>query len=118
MMAQGLAENGFDAKVPPEITQAHTAEIEASHCGMVNPAQAQRMASAQVARDQFMARQVDANAARGTRCTSRPVSATQRGGQAQHATGRPSARSPSTPNATRSLRLPQKQSLCSHWPHK
>ena len=65
VMAQGLAESGFDAKVPPEITQAHAAEIEASHCGMVNAAQAQRMASAQVARDQFMARQVDANAARG-----------------------------------------------------
>ena len=65
VMTQGLAESGFDAKVPPEITQAHAAEIEASHCGMVNPAQAQRMASAQIARDQFMARQVEANAARG-----------------------------------------------------
>ncbi len=65
VMASGLADNGFEASVSPDITNAYAEEIEGSHCGMVNAAQATRMASAQVARDQFMARLVEAHAPRG-----------------------------------------------------
>ena len=53
-----------------------------------------------------------------TRCTSRLASATQRGGQDPHATGRPSAQSPSTPNATRSSEPIRNHSLGSRWLHE
>ena len=53
-----------------------------------------------------------------TRCTSRPLSATRRGGQVTRATGRPSVQSPSTPSATRSSRPSQAQNLGSLWLHK
>jgi uncharacterized iron-regulated protein len=65
VMAHGLAASGFDADVPPEIGTAHAEHIERSHCGKVDAALARRMAAAQVARDQFMARMVEAHAARG-----------------------------------------------------
>jgi uncharacterized iron-regulated protein len=65
VIAEGLAAGGFDAPVPPDIEHAQADAIEASHCGQLDAAQARRMAAAQVARDQFMARQVEANAARG-----------------------------------------------------
>ena len=65
VMSAGLADSGFDAQVPADISRAHTAAIEASHCGMVDAPLAGRMATAQIARDQFMARLIDANAARG-----------------------------------------------------
>ena len=65
VMTQGLAAAGFNPAVPPEIAQAHAVAIEASHCGQIDTATANRMASAQVARDQFMAQLVEANAARG-----------------------------------------------------
>jgi uncharacterized iron-regulated protein len=65
VMTQGLADSGFDASVPPDITLAHASAIESSHCGMIDAPRAQRMASVQVARDQFMARLIEANAPRG-----------------------------------------------------
>jgi uncharacterized iron-regulated protein len=61
----GLAATGFDAGVPPEITSYQTNTILASHCGLLKEAQARRMATAQVARDQFMARLLNEHAARG-----------------------------------------------------
>ena len=65
VMTQGLAASGFDAAVPPDIAQAHALAIEGSHCGQIDRAMANRMADAQVARDQFMAKLVEANASRG-----------------------------------------------------
>ena len=65
VMAQGLAAAGFDAAVPTDVASAQAAQIVASHCGQIGPAQADRMALAQVARDQFMARQVERYASRG-----------------------------------------------------
>ena len=65
VISGGLGANGFDSVVAPEILRVQSAAIEGSHCGMLNSAQAQRMAGAQVARDQFMARQVEAHAQRG-----------------------------------------------------
>ena len=61
----GLASLGFAAAVPADILAAQAAAIQASHCGQVDAASARRMAQAQVARDQFMARQLVAHAAGG-----------------------------------------------------
>ena len=61
----GLPALGFDAKVPHDIDTAQAQAIVASHCGMLDDTQARRMVSAQVARDQFMARILEANAAQG-----------------------------------------------------
>lgn len=65
VMTQGLAASGFEPVVPPDISKALGRTIEASHCGMLDAATAQRMVPVQVARDQFMARLIEANAARG-----------------------------------------------------
>ncbi len=65
VMRQGLAATGFDATVPEAMLQAHARGIEDSHCGAIDGATARRMALAQVARDQFMARVVEAHAGRG-----------------------------------------------------
>ncbi len=65
VMSQGLAASGFDATVPLDISKALGSTIEASHCGMLDSATAQRMVPVQVARDQFMARLIEANAQRG-----------------------------------------------------
>ncbi len=65
VMALGLAATGFDAAVPADMAPGHARDIESSHCGQLDRAAAERMASAQIARDQFMARLVEANAARG-----------------------------------------------------
>jgi len=65
VMSQGLADTGFSADVPDAVWTAHTADIEDSHCGMIDAATARRMAGAQVARDQFMARSIEAWADRG-----------------------------------------------------
>ena len=62
VMQQGLAARGFDAAVPADIQQAQAEAIVQSHCGQVDTAQAGRMALAQVARDQFMARSISAHA--------------------------------------------------------
>jgi uncharacterized iron-regulated protein len=61
----GLASIGFDAQVPPDIAAAQAEDIRASHCGAIDAAQAGRMVPAQEARDQWMARLIEANAARG-----------------------------------------------------
>jgi uncharacterized iron-regulated protein len=66
VMSQGLAASGFDAVVPPDISKALGSTIEASHCGMLDAATAQRMVPVQVARDQFMARLIEANVERGS----------------------------------------------------
>ncbi len=65
IVAEGLAAQGFVADVPADISLAQTALIEASHCGLVDAPTARRMALAQVARDQAMARLVQQHAAMG-----------------------------------------------------
>jgi uncharacterized iron-regulated protein len=65
VMRDGLARSGFDAAVPADILAAQAADIEASHCGLLDAATAQRMALAQVARDQQMARVLQTHAERG-----------------------------------------------------
>ena len=65
VISDGLAASGFDADVPPAITRAQADAIERSHCGTLDASQSTRMAAAQIARDQFMARLVTAHAARG-----------------------------------------------------
>ncbi|HZF79897.1 MAG TPA: ChaN family lipoprotein, partial [Rubrivivax sp.] len=64
-MRDGLAAHGFDATVPDDLLAVLAAQIEASHCGMLDATTARRMALAQVARDQFMARVLEAHAGRG-----------------------------------------------------
>ncbi len=63
--AQGLAALGFDASVPDDIASAQQRLIVAAHCGMVDEAQGRRMAGAQIARDQFMARLIGDHRQRG-----------------------------------------------------
>ena len=65
VMREGLAATGFNADVPGPLLAQQAQGIEASHCGMLDAATAGRMALAQVARDQFMARVLQENAARG-----------------------------------------------------
>jgi uncharacterized iron-regulated protein len=65
VMRDGLAAHGFDADVPDALLQAQARAIEASHCGSVGGDLARRMALAQVARDQAMARALQAHASRG-----------------------------------------------------
>ncbi len=65
LMRSGLAAHGFDAEVAADIVAGQTRSIEASHCGHVDPALAGRMVLAQVARDQQMARAVQAHIGRG-----------------------------------------------------
>ncbi|KQU66102.1 hypothetical protein ASE08_06495 [Rhizobacter sp. Root16D2] len=65
VIGKGLANTGFSADVPEAIWSAQAGDIEASHCGMINAATARRMAGAQVARDQFMARSIEVHAYRG-----------------------------------------------------
>lgn len=65
VMRNGLAAEGFDAGVAEPVLAAQATLIEASHCGMVDATMARRMAQAQVARDQLMARAVHAHAGRG-----------------------------------------------------
>jgi uncharacterized iron-regulated protein len=65
VMREGLAATGFDPVVPEDLLAAQASLIEASHCGQVGGELARRMALAQVARDQQMARAVQAHAARG-----------------------------------------------------
>jgi uncharacterized iron-regulated protein len=61
----GLASLGFDPTVPPDVASAQAQEIADSHCGAIDAAQARGLVASQVARDQFMARAVQAHAARG-----------------------------------------------------
>ncbi|MEF7615471.1 ChaN family lipoprotein [Aquincola sp. MAHUQ-54] len=65
IIAGGLAAHGFDGAVPADIAAAQTQAIVDSHCGHVDTALAGRLMQAQVARDQFMARQLAAHAGRG-----------------------------------------------------
>ena len=65
VMKEGLAASGFDGRVPSEVLQAQADAIVAGHCGTIDEATARRMALAQVARDQQMARALEANADRG-----------------------------------------------------
>jgi uncharacterized iron-regulated protein len=65
IVREGLAAHGFDAEAPAEMMDRHAEDIVASHCGVIDAATARRLALAQVARDQFMARQVAGQAARG-----------------------------------------------------
>lgn len=65
VMREGLAAAGFDAAVPEAVLAEHAREIEDGHCGTLKADTARRMALAQVARDQFMARVVQRHADRG-----------------------------------------------------
>lgn len=65
VMAAGLAASGFSAEVPFDIESAQTQAMVEGHCGMLDASQARRMALAQIARDQFMARLVQSHAQRG-----------------------------------------------------
>jgi uncharacterized iron-regulated protein len=65
VMREGLAATGFEPEVPEAMLAAHAQAIEASHCGQVGGDLARRMALAQVARDQAMARALVPHAARG-----------------------------------------------------
>ena len=65
VVQNGLPALGFIAAIPADIDTAQARAIVDSHCGMLDAAQAQRMVGAQVARDQFMARMLEANVAQG-----------------------------------------------------
>lgn len=65
VMREGLAATGFNATVPDDVLNTLARDIESSHCGTLNTDSARRMALAQVARDQSMARAVEAHASRG-----------------------------------------------------
>lgn len=65
VLKDGLQASGFDAGVPGDIEATQARAIVDDHCGLIDAAQAGRMVLAQVARDQFMARAIEANAARG-----------------------------------------------------
>jgi uncharacterized iron-regulated protein len=65
VMREGLAATGFQPEVPEPLLAQQAAAIEASHCGLLDAATARRMALAQVARDQFMARLLETHSARG-----------------------------------------------------
>ena len=60
VIREGLSAAGFDDRVPPQVLQAQTTVVQNSHCGMIDEKMAARMALAQVARDQFMARAIEA----------------------------------------------------------
>ena len=61
----GLGATGFQPEVPDDIARAQAQAIEDSHCGALDATMAARLARAQVARDQFMARMLAAHADRG-----------------------------------------------------
>ncbi|MES3013626.1 MAG: ChaN family lipoprotein [Pseudomonadota bacterium] len=65
VLKDGLPSLGFDANVPADIEAVQARAIVDGHCGMIDTAQAGRMVGAQVARDRFMARAIEVNAARG-----------------------------------------------------
>jgi uncharacterized iron-regulated protein len=65
IMRDGLAAHGFDPAVPEPVLAGLARDIEASHCGMLDGPAARRMALAQVARDQTMARALQAHAVAG-----------------------------------------------------
>jgi uncharacterized iron-regulated protein len=65
VLTDGLAALGFDARVPADIAAVQARAISDGHCGMLGDTMARRMVAAQVARDQFMARELEAHAAGG-----------------------------------------------------
>lgn len=65
VIARGLAATGWQDPVPADIARAQARAIEDSHCGQVDAAMAAKLAQAQIARDQQMARLVAAHAPRG-----------------------------------------------------
>lgn len=65
VLKEGLLATGFEPKVPEDIEAAQARAILDGHCGLIDEPTARRMVDAQVARDQFMARSLERNAARG-----------------------------------------------------
>ena len=65
VMAQGLSALGFDPLIPADLAAAQAQAIVAGHCGAIDTAQARPLVAAQVARDQFMARTIEAHARDG-----------------------------------------------------
>ena len=54
----GLAVHGFDAALPAGLLREQAAAVERGHCGLIDARAARRLALAQIARDQQMARLV------------------------------------------------------------
>ncbi|WP_284619551.1 ChaN family lipoprotein [Aquabacterium humicola] len=65
VIADGLAAHGFDAAVPEDLMALQVEALVAGHCGQLDASGARRLALAQVARDQFMARLLVRHAAGG-----------------------------------------------------
>ena len=65
VLKEGLLALGFDPAVPDDIRAVQAQAIVDGHCGMIDSTLAGHMVGAQVARDQFMARQVERYADRG-----------------------------------------------------
>ncbi|MBS0413743.1 MAG: ChaN family lipoprotein [Proteobacteria bacterium] len=63
--SDGLAAHGFDAAVPDDVLRGQQRAIVDGHCGQASDTLAARLAHAQIARDQFMARQLARHAGRG-----------------------------------------------------
>lgn len=59
VVSEGLQALGFDPNVPADVAVVQASDIADSHCGLLDSADAQRLAVAQVARDQFMARMIE-----------------------------------------------------------
>lgn len=62
---EGLANHGFDARVPEDILSQQARQMVDSHCGMIGEPAGRAMATAQIARDQYMASLIGRHAARG-----------------------------------------------------
>ncbi len=60
IVQDGLGSQGFDASVPSDIRAPQSEAIVEGHCGMIDATLAAKMSDAQVARDQFMAREIEA----------------------------------------------------------
>lgn len=65
IIEQGLAAHGFETAMPADIEHAQSAAVASGHCGLLQRGAAGRLALAQIARDQFMARMVTEHAERG-----------------------------------------------------
>ena len=63
--AEGLAALGFDPALPLDLQAGQAAAIVEGHCGAIDTSRARPLVAAQAARDQFMARAVQAHAERG-----------------------------------------------------
>jgi uncharacterized iron-regulated protein len=61
VMDQGLLARGFEPQVPEALLEAQATAVMAGHCGLIKATAARRLALAQIARDQLMARLLTAH---------------------------------------------------------